>query len=249
MACRLVNENYRNVGLQDRTASDVRVTKYHFLPQAKTFVSTAPTSAVSVEAQKVIGTITVVPDSELGFPLETIALESVLQLRREGKRAAEFTGLASDAEGSSRLVVLKLFRLAFEYCKRNGIHVILAGLTERHAGFYQRLLGFKPIGEPEPYALGNGMLVQAHMISVDEAEELIERRGSSLEKDAHWADFWESRADMTIQDAFPARLWFPEEVKKLASRSVELLHHLDEIALEALDREYQRYGERFQFLI
>jgi hypothetical protein len=243
-AFQLVWRAYVRVGLEKYGRQGVRVTKYHLLPDTKVFVAVSSTSG---QRDKIIGTVSIVPDGVLGLPAEEVAREELVRLRREGKRAAECVALACDDEGTQQRVILKLFRLAFEYCRRHHYSTILASLTERHIGFYRRFVGFQPLGELKPYTMGNGTPVQAHLIHVSEASAVIMGRAAAMERDPEWYSFWQNEAGAVLSEAEAARPWDEKLIRYFAKRSSNFAKQLDLRTIQLLNSEYFRYGWRLAY--
>jgi hypothetical protein len=238
----LVYEAYVRVGLEPQRDQGIRLTKYHLWPETRVFVAVEQTESGS---GRVVGTLSVVPDSVLGLPAEVVAAGEIQTLRSAGRRAAEFIALASDEFGRRNRVTIKLFRFAFEFCRANGISTILAALTERHVGFYRRFVGFRSIGEMRPYAFGNGTPVQVHALHVDRALDIVRQRAAALERDADWRRFAFGGLAESLAGAAAVRPWRPEMVSYFIRRAGDLARQLDRTAVKQLEDEYRRYGVRF----
>lgn len=244
-AFNLVRNAYVRVGLHAKNAHSSRITKYHLLPGAKVFVAVARDSDPSNQTdERIVGTLTVVPDGALGLPADAVAEEGIETLRRADRRAAEFIALAADDEGSKNRVILKLFRLAYEYCRITGIRTIFASLTERHIGFYQRFLGFKPIGELKPYEMGNGIPVQVHFLDVYVGYGQIEYRSRALDRDATWQHFWLNELHVVLNQAKVARPWSNRLLHFFLKKNRELRLQLDSRTIELINKEYHRFGQK-----
>lgn len=249
----LVRDNYISAGLHDADTPGVRLTKYHLLPGAKVFIATRKiqdeelTSGNTFDEQ-VIGTLTVIADGPLGLPAEHAAPGPVIEKRRNGVRMAEIIALAANKDGTRERAILKLFRLAYDYCCRNGITEMVASLTERHIGFYRRFLGFQPMGELTKYKMANGLPVQVHCLPDVGNNPLIEERSKHLMTDRSWREFWIKSADSILELADCIRPWSPERQRYFSSRCPVLSQELDDMSKRILSREYHRYGAQFDSL-
>lgn len=241
-AFELVWNAYVRVGLERSADRGIRLTKYHLLPHTKVFVAVATRPD---GRDKVVGTVSVVPDGALGLPVEQVAGGEIAKLRQSGERPVEFVALAIDDEGTRQRVFLNLFRLGFEYCRRNGYSTIVASLTERHIGFYRRFLGFEPIGALKPYEMGNGTPVQAHYLNLDAASTLIADRSEGLERDPAGRVYWQTEASAALAIAKPARPWDSRLVERFVGRCRNLADQLDAPTVDALASEYSRFGWEF----
>jgi hypothetical protein len=93
------------------------------------------------------GTVTVGLDSPEPMFIDGLYAEEADELRREGRKLAEFTKLAVDDNLHSKPLLAALFHIAFIYARR--IHRctdLLIEVNPRHQGFYRRMLGFEPMG-------------------------------------------------------------------------------------------------------
>jgi hypothetical protein len=245
----LVWDAYTEVGLHKSDNAGIRFTKYHLLPDTQVFIAVANQESrkagkICME-EKVIGTLSVVHDGCLGLPAEEVSKDQIISIRNQGGRLAEFIALASDQEGTDNRVTMKLFRLAYEFCRTNGITEIVASLTKHHIGFYRRFMGFRPLGELKEYTMANGIPVQVHQLPVEEASSLIEKRSTALFSDHNWRFFWEYDAENTLMEAKRMRPWDQEKIQYFSSRHPSFLELIDISAAGALSLEYERLGCEF----
>lgn len=245
----LVWKNYVDVGLHEEDDSGMRLTKYHLLPGTKVFIAVKNVEKRSAGKthweERVIGTLTVVQDSCLGLPAEEVCKNNITSLRHEGERLAEIIALASDQEGTDNRVVIKLFRLAYEYCLRNGTTQIIASLTKHHVGFYRRFVGFSPLGGMTSYRMANGLAVQVHTLDVKESACLVEKRAKALYCDRNWRRFWENTSEQVLMDACRMSPWDQEKIYYFASQHPDILKEIDVMTYTAITLEYERFGYEF----
>jgi hypothetical protein len=96
----------------------------------------------------VIGTITVGFDTGHGLLVDELYGEEVNKLRQQGLRVCEFTKLAIDHKGASKRMIAGLFQVASLYAvKIWGYTDIVIEVNPSHVPFYQRMLGFQPLGD------------------------------------------------------------------------------------------------------
>lgn len=146
-AARLVGRQYRAEGyLPDDDGDGEREpafrTPHHLLPETVVFIAR--------ECARVVGTLTVVPDSPAGLPMEALYAEEVSALRNLGRIPCEICSLAFDSRTEHRNTapVLQLFRLACGYLRRfTPVTDALVTLKPSHQDFYERFMGFGRIGE------------------------------------------------------------------------------------------------------
>jgi hypothetical protein len=141
----LVADNYQACGYEEG-ASKYRFTSFHILPDTVVLVAK--------EKDRVVGTLSVVPDNILlGLPLEKICPDEVTQLREAGRRIFEFSALASrDLERRTWIGVLTaLTRLAWQTMLHCGANTGVIACTEQHGRFYCRTYGFLPLALQRVY--------------------------------------------------------------------------------------------------
>ena len=143
-AFQLVYENYIRSGLIPVSEGGLRVTPWHLLPTTNIFVAQ--------RAAEVICTVTLIGDSNLGLPMESIYADEVSQERRGG-HVAEVSSLAmADVSMTSFLpIFLEILRLLTQHARHRGVDKLLVCSRARHARYYERSMGYARIGEERPY--------------------------------------------------------------------------------------------------
>jgi hypothetical protein len=80
--------------------------------------------------------------ADQSFPTEMAGM------RRQGWQLCEFTRLAADPDGPSKLVLASLFHLAYLHAAHHwGAEFLVIEVNPRHKAFYRRMLDFQPHGE------------------------------------------------------------------------------------------------------
>lgn len=103
---------------------------------------------VAYQEDKVVGTLTLGLDTPDGMVVDQLYKKEADDLRAQGRVLCDITRLAVDQEIRSKSVLAALFHLSFIY-GRNIHHAtdFLIEVNPRHVLFYERMLGFAPIGE------------------------------------------------------------------------------------------------------
>ena len=97
---------------------------------------------------RIIGTLTLGFDSSTGLLVDQLYKDEIDRLRQAQCFVCEFTKLAVDQDSHSTRVLAALFHLAFIYAhKIHGATDLVIEVNPRHAVFYNRMLGFTPLGE------------------------------------------------------------------------------------------------------
>jgi hypothetical protein len=131
----LVEKRYHDVGYQMSTPSGQQA-----CPERITLAT--------YKGEEVIGTITVGFDTGAGLLVDELYKPEVDTLRQQGLRVCEFTKLAIDHKGASKRMIAGLFQIAYLYAvKIWGYTDIVIEVNPSHVPFYQRMLGFQPLGE------------------------------------------------------------------------------------------------------
>jgi hypothetical protein len=142
-AFRLVHDAYSRSGLMQPNAHRMRVTSHHILPKTAIFNAT--------HDGRVIYTMSMVGNGELGLPADTLYARELHRRRRQWLRLAEVTCLASRQEYFGRSGMLRVFvglvSLMFQYARHNGVQRLIIVVHPRQQAFYERMLGFRQFGE------------------------------------------------------------------------------------------------------
>ncbi len=153
-ATELITKVYADEGYVDRDrAQDLGITNYLGRKNTLTFLA---------HRGSLIGTISVVTDSEEGLPMHIIYKTELDTLREAGKQLAEVCQFAidkqalkevcaqSDAKFSELDVSVGLLGLVVHYGIHAGFHYLCFAVNPKHAAFYESL-GCVRIGEEKSY--------------------------------------------------------------------------------------------------
>lgn len=159
-AFELLAANYRARGYEAAGDKPFRFTPYHALPGTVTLVA--------VHHERVLATLTLVPDSAvLGLPMESIYGPEVAELRAAGLRPAEAISLAdTDLAIREFIQVFKaLIKLAMQYHESRGGNCWIVTVNPRHRSFYQKVLGFTPLGPQRSYPTVQNHPAEAYLLT------------------------------------------------------------------------------------
>ncbi len=152
-AARLVHHEYAKRGYvtPDNSSSEIKLSLFNALPQTTTFIA--------LFEDEIIGTVTLIPDSPLGVPMDSIYRDELDGLRRQGRRLAEVSMLAvrTDLFGrgvflmlnSKKLfLVFNLFKLMFDYTRfLTSITTLCIAVHPKHDLLYRFLFFHDLAGE------------------------------------------------------------------------------------------------------
>jgi len=172
-AYRLVYQSYLQRGYVPADPSEIRVGLHNALSETVTFVG--------VLNDEVVATVSLVPDTPIGLPMDDIYHNEMQALRKSGRRVTEVTMLADRRRDLRRTLpmLLSLMKLVFDYAtlvlKANDLCITI---NPRHESFYRRYLLFTDLGEERTYpsVLNNPAL--AKRLDLDDVREAT--RGNRL---------------------------------------------------------------------
>ncbi len=176
-AWRLVHEVYCEKGYQARRDLGIRLLLQDALPESVTFVAEGRPQGTCP-----LATLTLIPDSPLGLPMDGLYGRELGRLRAEGRRPCEIAKLVACVEERPGMeLLLHLFKMAYLAARR------LADCTDfvvtvhpRHERYYRRLLLFEPIGETRAYESVNGAPAAPLRLDLLAAEQRYRERFGGL---------------------------------------------------------------------
>jgi hypothetical protein len=147
-ALSLVYENYLESGLIEPNPLRARVLRHHALRTTEVLVARV--------RNEVFATASVIRDSALGFPIESVYPREIEWLRTQGLNLAEVSCLADRRGQTSRSAVNDLMAFIAQSAKLRGVDQLLIAVHPRHAKFYSRFLGFEVFGGLRDYEAVRG---------------------------------------------------------------------------------------------
>jgi N-acyl amino acid synthase FeeM len=158
----LAANGYQARGYQPPNPKGLRFTTYHALPDTTTFVAK--------NDQVVIATLSLVLDNTLlGLPMESIYGAEIDRLRAAGKHVVEVTSLAGGGLSVREFVpvFVALMRLMTQYAVSQGADAMVISVHPRHRNFYQKVLGFVPLGACRAYPAVEDHPAEGHFLDPD----------------------------------------------------------------------------------
>lgn len=114
-----------------------------------------------------IGTISIIRDSEHGLPADSFQPQTIREYRSSGEKLAQVTSLAfKKGQTQQQKLILFLFKYALQYVLYyTRIDRLVSLCNPKHARFYNMALGFQMLGSPVyyPYAKAVGQLSTLHL--------------------------------------------------------------------------------------
>jgi len=158
---RLLAVSYQAAGYEAPSLQPFRFTPYHALPGTAVFIAEQETGAVA--------TLSLVADNPiLGLPMESVYPEEIDCLRQEGRSLVEVTSLADQELGIREFVpvFLTLMQVMVQFGVRQGADTWVITVNPRHRLFYQKMMGFVPIGPTKAYPSVQNHPAEAFAVTV-----------------------------------------------------------------------------------
>ncbi len=162
-AYRLVHQEYLRRGYIEEHSSALWLSVHNALPESTTLLMVQRSPAVG---ESIVGTVTLVPDSPLGLPMDAIYRGEMDRLRRAGRRIGEVTMLAfreadgDVSDGASTVdrcrVLFRLFKLVWNEARcRLGLDDLCIAIHPTHSLIYEQI-GFQDFAPIVAYDRVNG---------------------------------------------------------------------------------------------
>jgi len=167
-AFRLVYRSYLSRGYAAPDPTEIRLSVHNVLPETLTFVG--------ILRDDVIATVTLMPDSDLGLPMDGVYRKELDALRREGRRLCEVSMLADRRMEIKRTLpmLLSLMKLVFDYTTEVLHHTDLCiTINPRHDAFYKRYLRFTDLAGERSYPNVQGHPALARRLDMLTARDLV----------------------------------------------------------------------------
>ena len=152
-AWRLVHQVYCEKGYQANRDLGIRLLLQDALPESTTFLAESKPQGAAP-----LATLTLIPDSPLGLPMDGLYGRELDALRAAGRRPCEIAKLVACVEEKPGMeLLLHLFKMAYLASRRlsDGTDFVIT-VNPRHEKYYRRLLLFEAIGETRSYDAVNG---------------------------------------------------------------------------------------------
>ncbi|MGE5384686.1 MAG: N-acyl amino acid synthase FeeM domain-containing protein [Betaproteobacteria bacterium] len=177
-ACfKLLHQAYVRAGLMEPHPSGLRATVYHALPTTSTLLARYN--------DEVVGTLSLIRQSKLGFPLQKIfQIDAIQQL---GGNIAEVSALAVAPRFQARggMILFPLLKFMYEYATRYFAtrHLVIA-VNPKHIGFYESVLFFHRLQKRtvEHYDFVNGAPAVGAHLDLKAAEVTLKRVYNGLDQ-------------------------------------------------------------------
>jgi hypothetical protein len=204
-AFRVLHDAYVGQGYMSPHPSGMRVTKYHALP------TTAVLIAKEIDTGLVVGTVSIVRDTPLGLPLDSVFPLS--NIKKQYNHLAEVSSLAIRKEyrkEPSELLwpLLRYFYIYLRNVMKIDAYVI--GVNPSWHDLYTGILGFTKLEgfHTSEYSFVNNAPVLAYFVNVAEQELLFYKFYAHLPKQANYYSYCVQVKLSPVQYRFPLRKYY-----------------------------------------
>ena len=143
-AYRLVHDAFVGEGLLEADPRRLRVRPYELVPDMATFIAKS--------AERVIGVMSVVPDSsDLGLPSDRVFSAELDRLRKAGRKVVEITNLAVAPDFRRTSAFLELSRAVTAHVVEHGFDDGFVAVSPKHVLCFEQILRFEPWGSLRSY--------------------------------------------------------------------------------------------------
>lgn len=157
----------------------------------------------------IVGTVSLVFDSDKGLPCDEIYRAETNRMRARGRYMAEVTRLALHKDcKDSREVLLRLFNLIYIYAKGvRGYTDFMIEVHPRHLKYYKRTLGFEMSGAQQtcPRVGGAPAVLACLDLAIPTREvKRVGGRGSSVKERTLYPHFWSADRESALAETMAA---------------------------------------------
>ncbi len=204
-AFRVLHDAYVGQGYMDPHPSGMRVTKYHALP------TTAVLIAMESDTGLVVGTVSIVRDTPLGLPLDSIF--PLHNIKKQYRHLAEVSSLAIRKEYRKDPADLlwPLLRYFYIYLRDvMKIDAYVIGVNPSWHDLYTGILGFTKLNgfHAATYSFVNNAPVSAYFVNVAEQELIFYKFYAHLPNEANFYRYCIHLKMSRKQYHFPLRKYY-----------------------------------------
>lgn len=140
----LIYKSYLRAGLCEPNQLGLRISPYQLSPSSEMFIT--------VRDGEVVATVSLIIDSDMGLPMESVYPEQVSQPRQNGYLMGEISCLADRRKDHRRIIknLCELTGLLVQYARFHGLDGVMLVTRPKHAKFYKRYMCYESIGPIRP---------------------------------------------------------------------------------------------------
>ncbi|OAG27979.1 N-acyl amino acid synthase FeeM domain-containing protein [Thermodesulfatator autotrophicus] len=180
----LVYDRYLKSGYIKPNEKKLFYTPYQALPDSRVCFAYNPSD------KRILSTATIVIDSELGLPSDSIYKKEIDNLRSKGRKLAEISCLAAKHDIHYRNGIFSIFRLIYRYACQKGVTDFIISIRPKHKKFYEEILLFKQIGQEKPHKSYFNTLVVLERLDLTVGYEYFYKIYNEFPEGKIFADFF-----------------------------------------------------------
>ncbi len=182
----VLHDAYVAESYMDAHHTGMRITKYHGLPM------TAVLIAVDTRRDLVVGTISIIRNSPLGLPLDSVI--NLTEMKSQYSQIAEISSLAihKDYRKDAAEVFWPMMRCLFRYSKDvMKLDAYIIGVHPSRHDLYTGIFGFKKVKsfEAKNYSFVKDNPVAAYVTSIKDQEAWFLKIYSNATTESNWFDY------------------------------------------------------------
>lgn len=233
-ASQLLFNTYTDAGLIAQPGVRVRMNAFLALPASVRFVA--------IEHGEVVGTLSLVPDSMLGLPMEKSYPDEVRTLRQRRPKLAEIGALAVRDDHRHSGLVFLLYKAMWKVARLIEVSDLVIGVRERAELLYRTVLCFETLGSPRHYSgLKEDVVGVALRLDLETADAVFER---SFSEGRGFNPFEFFCRTTHLQLRLPESLVQWEATRQLhAEATLRLLALRPDVLIELSDNEFSILSE------
>jgi len=215
--------------------SSMRLSLYNALPSTTTFINK--------QKEEVVATVTLIPDSEMGIPMDKIYKDEVDTLRKKGRRVAEVSQLSIDNKLFPKgwysmfnfmklIFIFALFKLVFDYARNvEKLDELCIAVNPKHQYLY-KFLFFEELGSLKHYGSVNKAPALAFHLTINNA---LEERISAKRKAVYKIFYGKDTDPRIFKEKFKME---PGDLEYFFLQKSDLLKKANERELECIKKCY-----------
>lgn len=230
-AFQLTQKSYVREGYAQGSGEEIRITAYNLLPETSVIVA--------LKEQTVVATISVIPRTRFGLPLEKVC--SLQKILRPGKKIVEISALAVDrsVRGHQGEVLYNLMKFMYHFNVDvlDANHEVI-GVNPKMVPLYEAILLFQRIPESsvQNYEFVNGAPVVPMHFSLDTADDSYGRTYQGFPEKTNLMQFFLKTPGPHFQ--IPSKSEFPEILPQSCPEKLrEMIHWNSSLMTELVDSE------------
>lgn len=235
-ACRLVHDRYVDKGYMAPREHGLRLSFHNALPETTTFIGK--------HHERVVYTMTLFQDSDMGLPMDGIYKKELDSLRYQGRKIAEVGSLAThpDIRSDDQTILMHGKKITLKYSIDHlGIDDLVIAINPKHQWFYEHIMLCEKIGDLKTYDYVNNAPAVAYRLNLKSVKERFRTtyKDMPLEKNLHHFLFKENSPSIELpEENQSVCFWDEEKIQYFFKEKTNLLYGADPGVCKCLHEQY-----------